>query len=107
MIFIIVKRSILFIFLICLTTLSLYFIGAFQQFTDAALTMLLQIAGFSGLLLGIYGAFGIIMEFWFLFKKENYRIVLNIVLFFILGIFGLLVAVFAFFIQALMGGYAT
>ena len=85
----------------------LYFLGAFQQVTDAALNMLLSIAGFLGLFLGINGAFGIIMEFWFLFKKENYRIFLNVILFFILGLFGLLVAAFTFFIQALMGGYGT
>ena len=107
MIFIIVKRGVFFFFLMCLTTILLYFLGAVQQFSDAALHMLLSIAGFLGLFLGINGAFGIVLEFWFLFNKGNYHVFLNIALFFLLGSFGLLVAAITFFIQALMGGYAA
>ena len=105
MIFIIVKRGIIFFFLMCVILIFLYILGAFQQFSDASLHMLLRLTGFFGLFLGINGAFGIILEIWFFFRKENYHIFFNIILFFIFGSFGILVAVITFFIQAMTGGY--
>ena len=105
LIFIIVKRGAIFFFLMCLMLIFLYILGAFQQFTDAALLMLLRLAGFFGLFLGMNGAFGIILEIWFFFRKENFHILFNIILFFLFGSFGIVVAVFTFFIQALTGGY--
>ena len=103
-IFSVVKRGAFFFFLMCSAAVFLYILGTFQQFTDLTQRRLLRLAGFFGLFLSLNSLYGILMDFWFFFRKGRYRVLSDICLYAFLGLFGSLAAALTLFINVLAGG---
>ncbi|MDR3115776.1 MAG: hypothetical protein LBU25_09690 [Treponema sp.] len=98
-----VKRTVLFFFGICLLSLFLYGIGTKQGFMERTQFMLLRITVMVGLFIGVGSMYGIGLDLWFVCHKE-YRYLSGIGGYLCLGIFGIAIAGLASFILVLTEG---
>jgi hypothetical protein len=87
-----------------LFALFLYALGTRQGFTDPTQWMLLRIAALTGLLLLIWGAYGLILDFRFLLKKRPFPLVRGLLVHGFLGAFGLFTAAASVFIMVFAQG---
>jgi hypothetical protein len=104
---ILVKRAILFFFLLCVVTAFLYGIGTAQEFMDSTQLMLLRLSVVLGLSLAVGSVYGIALNFWLAFNDRKYRFFTGAGIYILLGIFGALMATLAAFIIVAAGGNGT
>ncbi|MDR0722403.1 MAG: hypothetical protein LBF75_06360 [Treponema sp.] len=102
-ILILVKRTVLFFFGICLLSLFLYAIGTIQGFMERTQFMLLRITVMVGLFIGVGSMYGISLDLWLIFHKK-FRYLSGMGGYFCLGIFGIIIAGLASFILVLAEG---
>ncbi|MDR2798289.1 MAG: hypothetical protein LBB80_08095 [Treponema sp.] len=98
-----VKRTVLFFFGLCLLSLFLYGIGTNQGFMDRTQFMLLRITVMVGLFIGVGSMYGIGLDLWLIFHKK-YRYLIGIGGYLCLGVFGIAIAGLASFILVLAEG---
>ncbi|MDR2392566.1 MAG: hypothetical protein LBD93_00170 [Treponema sp.] len=98
-----VKRTMLFFFGICLLSLFLYGIGTNQGFKEQTQFMLLHITVMVGLFIGVGSMYGIGLDLWLMFHKK-YRYLRGIGGYLCLGVFGIIIAALASFVLVLTEG---
>jgi hypothetical protein len=101
---ILVSRAVFFFFLMCFLTVFLYAIGTVQGFMDSTQIMLLKIAAPLGLFLAAGAVYGIVLDFILFFGLKKIRFLGGAGLYLVMGIFGAVTALGAFFITAAAGG---
>jgi hypothetical protein len=101
---ILVKRAILFFFLLCALTVFLYGIGTAQEFMDRTQLMLLRLSVVFGLSLAVGSIYGIALNCWFVFHDRKYRFFTGAGTYLVLGLFGAAIATLAAFIIVAAGG---
>ncbi|MDR1302535.1 MAG: hypothetical protein LBK43_08725 [Treponema sp.] len=98
-----VQRTVLFFFGLCLLSLFLYGIGTNQGFMEKTQFMLLHITVMVGLFIGVGSLYGIGLDLWLVFRKK-YRYISGLVGFLCLGSFGIIIAALGSFIMVLTEG---
>ncbi|AEF83551.1 hypothetical protein TREPR_2419 [Treponema primitia ZAS-2] len=101
---ILVKRTTLFFFLLCILAVYLYVIGTAQEFMDGTQLLLLRASVILGLSLGMASIYGIALNIWLIFHHKKYRFLGSTGLYIALALFGLAAATAAAFIIVLSGG---
>jgi hypothetical protein len=101
---ILVKRTALFFFVMCLLTVFIYGIGTVQEFMDITQLFLLRLSALLGIFLAVASFYGIILDFWLALYNRKFRYAGGAGAYMLLGIFGALIAGFSVFIAAAAGG---
>jgi hypothetical protein len=104
---VLVKRTVIFFFVMCLLSTFLYGIGTDQGFTDISLHLLLRIAVLLGLFLGVGSIYGLALNIWLVFRHHKFRYLFGVGGYMLLGIFGAAAAVLGLFIITVAGGNAS
>ncbi|WP_010255534.1 hypothetical protein [Treponema primitia] len=104
---ILVKRAVLFFFLLSLLVVYLYGIGTAQEFMDRTQLLLLRLSVILGLSLAVSSIYGIILNVWIIVHDRKYRLLGGAGLYIALGIFGAVIATLAAFIIVAAGGNRT
>lgn len=92
---ILVKRTVLFFFFLCILAVYLYGIGTAQEFMDETQLMLLHLLVILGLSLNVSAIYGIFLNFWFVFHHRKYRFFGGLGMYIALALFGITVAALA------------
>jgi hypothetical protein len=99
-----VKRAVLFLFALCLLAIFLYSVGTVQEFLDATQIGLLRSTSGLGLLLAIGAAYGIALDVSAARILKTPRFLLGAGAYFVLSLFGILIAAIASFILVTISG---
>ncbi|MDR0553522.1 MAG: hypothetical protein LBG76_01810 [Treponema sp.] len=99
-----IRRGAVFFFIMDCFTLFLYGLGARQRFMDATQSMLLGLASGFSLSLILMAICGVSITLRRLFRREQRRFVLELGLYALLSVFGVLTALFAGFILVFSRG---
>ena len=105
---VLIKRIVLFLFIMSLLTLFLYGIGIAQSFMDHTQFFLLRLSRFWGLFLIIGAFYGILLETGLAVRRGGWRRLFSplggLVVYTLLGVWGGLLAVVSSFISAAARG---
>ena len=101
---ILVNRTVVFFFLMCLLTLFLYAVGTVQDFIDSTQLSLLRLYGVLGIFLTIASVYGIALNLGRLIKNKKSRYLLRAGGYMLLVIFGFVSVMAAMFIITLSEG---
>jgi hypothetical protein len=101
---ILVKRTVLFFFTMCVFTVFLYGIGTIQEFMDTTQQLMLRLAIVLGFSLAVGSIYGILLDLWFIFHEKNRSFLWGIGGYISMGLFGSLIAAAATFIVTISGG---
>jgi hypothetical protein len=101
---ILVKRTVIFFFWMCLFTIFLYGIGTAQGFMDITQLLILRLIIIFGLFLGVGSVYGIILTLWLTRKGLKIRYIGGIGAYLFLVFFGILTSLAAAFILVTAGG---
>jgi hypothetical protein len=101
---ILVKRTVLFFFTLCIFTVFLYGIGTIQGFMDTTQQLMLHLAIILGFSLAVGSIYGILLDFWFIFHEKKRSFFWGIGGYISMGLFGALIAAAATFIVTISRG---
>ena len=101
---ILVNRTVIFFFLMCLLTLSLYFAGTIQEFIDTTQLALLRLYAFFGIFLSITSCSGMVIDFWRFIKTKRSRYILRAGAYVFLIVFGAATVLVVMAIITMSGG---
>jgi len=104
---ILVNRSVLFFFLMCLLTLFLYAVGTVQNFIDSTQLSLLRLYVVLGIFLTAVSIFGVVLDIGRLYKHKKSRYLLRAGGYMFLVIFGVVTVLVVMVIITLSGGNAA
>jgi hypothetical protein len=99
-----VKRTVLFFFAICVLTFFLYSIGIRQGFMDMTQFRLLHLSIIFGLFLGVGSLYGIVLDVWLIMRQKKLRYLTGIGMYVLMGLLGFAVAAIAAFILVVAEG---
>ena len=101
---ILVNRTVLFLFLMCLLTLSLYVVGTVQGFIDSTQLALLRLYVVLGIFLAIISVFGMILALGRVLKTQKKRYLFRAGGYLFLVVFGMATVLAVMFIITVSGG---
>ena len=101
---ILVNRTVIFFFIMCLVTLFLYFTGTIQGFIDSTQLSLLRLSVILGIFLAITSVCGMLLALGRFFMIKKYRYLLRAGAYLLLVIFGVATVLSAMFIITVSGG---
>jgi len=103
---ILISRTVIFFFLMCLFTLFLYFAGTIQGFIDSTQLSLLRLYTILGIFLTVTSVYGMALDLSRLFKHKKTRYLFRAGGYMLLVIFGAATVLAATFIITVSGGNA-
>ena len=101
---ILINRTAIFFFLMCLLTLSLYFAGTVQEFVDTTQFTLLTLYTVLGIFLSVTSASGATLDLGRFFKTKKTRYIIRAGGYVFLLVFGVLTVLLVVAIVAISGG---
>ena len=101
---ILVNRTVIFFFLMCLLTLFLYLAGTFQEFIDSTQINLLKVYSVLGILLTSTSAFGVILDISRMIGTKKAGYLLRAGGYLVLALFGVITVLIAIAIIAISRG---
>ena len=104
---ILVNRTVIFFFLVCLLTMFLYLAGTFQEFIDSTQISLLKTYSILGIFLTATSAFGVILDISRLIKTKKAGFFLRAGGYLFLMLFGTVTVLAAIAIITISGGNAA
>jgi hypothetical protein len=104
LIFVLVRRLVVFFFVMSLLTIFLYVIGTGQEFMDNTQLLLLRIALFLGLFLSAGSIYGIALGLWRAIRCRKFRYIAGAGAYILSGIFGAALGALAAFIASAAEG---
>ena len=102
--YMLVNRSVIFLFSCCLLTLFLYAAGTVQTFMDSTQLFLLALYEVLGLLLFLGSAWGIVFDLYRFFKEKKQRYLLRAGGYLLLAAFSIVTVLMVMAITAFSGG---
>jgi membrane-bound acyltransferase YfiQ involved in biofilm formation len=99
-----IKGTVLFLFIMCILTVFFYAAGTRQDFTDRTQLMILRLSLLQGLFLGLGSAYGILYHGRFFFKKRIKSGLSALGAYLFSGSFGIGLAILSAFIIAAAEG---
>ena len=103
---ILVNRTVIFLFLMCLLTMFLYVVGTIQGFIDSTQLVLLKLCVVLGIFLAVTSVYGAALNLWRLFNVKKARYLFRAGGYMLLVIFGAAAVLAAKFIITASGGNA-
>ena len=104
LLYILINRTVIFLFVICLLTLSLYAAGTIQGFVDSTQLFLLKLYEAIGIFLMVTSLFGIVLDIERCIKRKKKRYLLRAGGYLFLVIFSITTVLTVMTIIALSGG---
>ena len=101
---ILVNRTVIFFFLMCLLTLFVYAVGTIQGFVDSTQLALLRLYTILGIFLTVMSICGVVIDLQRFFRKKMLRYLVRAGGYFILVISGFISVLLVFFIITLSRG---
>jgi hypothetical protein len=99
-----VKRTVLFFFAICVLTFFLYGIGIRQGFMDMTQFRLLRLSIIFGLFLGVGSFYGIALDVWLITRQKKLTYLTGVGMYVLMSLLGFAAAAIAAFILVVAEG---
>jgi hypothetical protein len=103
---ILISRTVIFFFLMCLLTLLLFAAGTVQGFVDSTLLLLLKLYVILGIFLSFASISGFILGLGRFLKNKKVRYLLRTIAYFFLALFAAITVLAVIFIITVSGGNA-
>ena len=101
---ILINRTVIFFFLMCLLTLFLYLVGSAQEFIDSTQLLLLRIYSILGIFLAFTSASGVILDLWRFIRTKKIRYLFRAGGYVFLVVFGIFTVIVVMAIVAIATG---